>query len=166
MKKFTLILFVHLILNVSLFAQGKSAEKIYRQTNDAIVRIYTHHDDNSVHGQGSGVIIKEKGWIVTNYHVLGDASIIYAEHNGKYIQLDSILAMDPKKDILILQLKDYKNNDEPGLLRDESDIIEALKSLGYSQNEARDALKQVPSTTIGTNARIKEALKILSGHNS
>ena len=60
------------------------------------------------------------------------------------------------------KLKDYKNdNDTPGLLRDESDIIEALKSLGYSQNEARDAMKQVPSTTEGTNARIKEALRVL-----
>ncbi|MFA6251285.1 MAG: Holliday junction branch migration protein RuvA [Candidatus Paceibacterota bacterium] len=60
------------------------------------------------------------------------------------------------------KLQEYRNDDDtPGLLRDESDIIEALKSLGYSQNEARDALKQVPSTTIGTNARIKEALQIL-----
>ncbi len=48
-------------------------------------------------------------------------------------------------------------------LRGESDIVEALKSLGYSQNEARDVLKQIPSTTLGTNARIKEALKILGG---
>jgi Holliday junction DNA helicase RuvA len=61
------------------------------------------------------------------------------------------------------KLQDYKNdNDTPGILRDESDIVEALKSLGYSQNESRDALKQVPSTTIGTNARIKEALQVLS----
>lgn len=60
------------------------------------------------------------------------------------------------------KLKDYKNEDDtPGILRDESDIVEALKSLGYSQNEARDALKQVPATTIGMNARIKEALQIL-----
>jgi len=62
------------------------------------------------------------------------------------------------------KLQDYKNDDNtPGLLRDESDIVEALKSLGYSQNEARDSLKKVPPTTIGTNARIKEALKILGG---
>lgn len=62
------------------------------------------------------------------------------------------------------KLQDYKNDDNtPGLLRDESDIVEALKSLGYSQNEARDALKNVPTTVIGTNARIKEALKILGG---
>lgn len=60
------------------------------------------------------------------------------------------------------KLQDYKNdNDTPQTLRDESDILEALKSLGYSQNEARDALKQVPPTTLGTNARIKEALQIL-----
>lgn len=62
------------------------------------------------------------------------------------------------------KLQDYKSDDNtPGLLRDESDIVEALKSLGYSQNEARDALKKVPTTVIGTNARIKEALKILGG---
>ena len=61
------------------------------------------------------------------------------------------------------KLKDYKNDDTtPGLLRDESDIVEALKSLGYSQNEARDALKKVLTTTLGTNARIKEALQVLS----
>lgn len=60
------------------------------------------------------------------------------------------------------KLQDYKNDsDTPQTLRDESDILEALKSLGYSQNEARDALKQVPQTTLGTNARIKEALQIL-----
>lgn len=59
------------------------------------------------------------------------------------------------------KLQDYKNDEISGLLRDESDIIEALKSLGYSQNEAREALKQVPSTMIGTNARIKEALRLL-----
>jgi len=60
------------------------------------------------------------------------------------------------------KLQDFKNDSEtPSLLRDESDIIEALKSLGYSQNESRDALKQVPPTTIGTNARIKEALQFL-----
>jgi len=62
------------------------------------------------------------------------------------------------------KLQDYKNeSDTPGLLRDESDIVEALKSLGYSQNESRDALKQVPPTVIGMNARIKETLQILGG---
>lgn len=62
------------------------------------------------------------------------------------------------------KLKSHKSEDgTPSMLRGESDIIEALKSLGYSQNEARDTLKQIPSTIEGTNARIKEALRILGG---
>jgi len=46
-------------------------------------------------------------------------------------------------------------------LRDELDALEALKSLGYSQNEAREALKNV-SSDANTNTKIREALKILS----
>jgi len=70
---------------------------------------------------------------------------------------------------IIIELRDklqnYKEGDgTPSTLREEGDILEALKSLGYSQNEARDALKQVPITFDGTNARIKEALRILSNH--
>lgn len=46
-------------------------------------------------------------------------------------------------------------------LRDELDALEALKSLGYSQNEAREALKKV-SPSADTNTKVREALKILS----
>ncbi|HAQ02343.1 TPA: Holliday junction branch migration protein RuvA [Candidatus Nomurabacteria bacterium] len=68
---------------------------------------------------------------------------------------------------IILELRDklvnYKESaDTPSALREEGDILEALKSLGYSQNEARDALKQVSPTFDSTNSRIKEALRILS----
>jgi len=67
---------------------------------------------------------------------------------------------------IIIELRDklkiYKEDiNSNTTLREESDILEALKSLGYSQNEARDALKQVPSSLEGTNSRIKEALRIL-----
>lgn len=61
------------------------------------------------------------------------------------------------------KLKAHISEDGNSDLRGESDIVEALKSLGYSQNDARDALKQIPDEVKGTNARIKEALKILGG---
>ncbi len=69
---------------------------------------------------------------------------------------------------IIIELRDklhaHKGEEgAPSMLRGESDIVEALKSLGYSQAEARDVLKQIPHTIEGTNARIKEALKILGG---
>lgn len=47
-------------------------------------------------------------------------------------------------------------------LSDEMDALEALKSLGYSQMEAREALKKVTGDK-NTNAKIRGALKILGG---
>ena len=47
-------------------------------------------------------------------------------------------------------------------LQEELDALEALKSLGYSQAEAREALKKVAPGT-DTNSKIREALKILGG---
>lgn len=66
---------------------------------------------------------------------------------------------------IVIELRDKvgkENNNKEGSLRDELDALEALKALGYSQNEARDALKEV-SPTANTNTKIKEALKILGG---
>lgn len=55
------------------------------------------------------------------------------------------------------------NSEKSGTsLQGELDALEALKSLGYSQNEARDALKKVSAGT-DTNSKIREALKILGG---
>ncbi|MEI6659803.1 MAG: Holliday junction branch migration protein RuvA [bacterium] len=69
---------------------------------------------------------------------------------------------------IVLELRDKlkahnEENGGPSTLRGESDAVEALKSLGYSQGEARDALRLVPASIEATNARIKEALKILGG---
>lgn len=63
---------------------------------------------------------------------------------------------------IVIELRDKMGEEKTGTsLRDELDALEALKSLGYSQNEARDALKKV-SPDANTNIKIREALKILS----
>ena len=65
---------------------------------------------------------------------------------------------------IVIELRDKMTNDnieEGGIyLQGELDVLEALKSLGYSQNEAREALKKVPIDA-STNIKIREALKIL-----
>jgi Holliday junction DNA helicase RuvA len=67
---------------------------------------------------------------------------------------------------IIIELRDKMGSDESGSsstsLREELDALEALKSLGYSQNEAREALQKV-APDLDTNKKIKEALKILGG---
>jgi len=47
-------------------------------------------------------------------------------------------------------------------MRHESDVIEALKSLGYAEREAREALKKVPADSGSAGERVKKALKILA----
>ncbi len=66
---------------------------------------------------------------------------------------------------IVIELRDKISEnmkDEKGgaSMQGELDALEALKSLGYSQNEARDALKKVTPDT-NTNTKIREALKIL-----
>ncbi len=64
---------------------------------------------------------------------------------------------------IILELKDKMGKEKVGSsLQNELDALEALKSLGYSQGEAREALKNI-SPESDTNTKIKEALKTLSG---
>lgn len=46
----------------------------------------------------------------------------------------------------------------------EGDALEALVSLGYSERDAREALKKVPKETAGASERVKAALKLLSSH--
>ncbi len=64
---------------------------------------------------------------------------------------------------IVIELRDKLGKETEGTtLREEMDALEALKALGYSQNEARDALKEV-SPDLDTNKKIREALKILGG---
>jgi Holliday junction DNA helicase RuvA len=63
-------------------------------------------------------------------------------------------------DKIVLELKGkFDKEDITGGFKEEVDALEALKSLGYSHNDAREALKSVKS--IDTTDKIKEALKIL-----
>ena len=67
---------------------------------------------------------------------------------------------------IVIELRDKvtKELSEKGesSLQGELDALEALKSLGYSQNDAREALKKVSAET-DLNKKIREALKILGG---
>ena len=69
---------------------------------------------------------------------------------------------------IILELRDklgaWTDTGSPEL-REESDALEALQSLGYSQVEARHALKRVSHEIKDAGKRVKEALKVLGNGN-
>ena len=69
---------------------------------------------------------------------------------------------------IVLELKDKvglldaeHTSDTIILRQEEEDILEALKTLGYRADEARDALRQIPKEIEGQGQIVKEALKIL-----
>ncbi|PIQ69315.1 MAG: Holliday junction branch migration protein RuvA [Candidatus Tagabacteria bacterium CG_4_10_14_0_2_um_filter_40_13] len=67
---------------------------------------------------------------------------------------------------IILELRDKLGKigfagEENVFLKEEGDILQALRILGYSYSEARDAIKQLSPNIAGTQNRVKEALKIL-----
>lgn len=67
---------------------------------------------------------------------------------------------------IVIELRDKVGEEKKGSsLQGELDALEALKSLGYSQNQAREALKKVAEIIgdLDTNAKIRQALKILGG---
>lgn len=62
----------------------------------------------------------------------------------------------------ILDLDESSIEQSPGQQSD-SDVIDALMTLGYSQRDALQAIQKIPADIIETNARIKHALKYISG---
>jgi len=66
---------------------------------------------------------------------------------------------------IVIELRDklqVGKGDKHADLRAEGDALEALVSLGYSERDARDALKRVPKEIESTSERVKAALKSLS----
>lgn len=65
---------------------------------------------------------------------------------------------------IILELRDKVGAAdalEHAALKGDVEALEAMKSLGYSIAEARDALKQVPASVETGSERLREALRIL-----
>lgn len=65
---------------------------------------------------------------------------------------------------IVLELKDKVGAGTEGrALRSDEEALEAMRSLGYSQSEAREALRKVPATVETSADRLRQALKIVGG---
>lgn len=65
---------------------------------------------------------------------------------------------------IVLELKDKVGTQDGktiGSLKGDEEALEAMRSLGYSAAEARDALRSVPPEIETGSARLREALKLL-----
>src|SRR3972149_2803132 len=108
--------------------------------------------------------------LFTHLHVREDALELYGFKEPNELEffemLIGISGIGKKmSEKIVLELRDklsaLGHRAEEGELSGELDAVEALRSLGYSQNEARDALKQVSPDLSSVSDRVKQALKIL-----
>ena len=86
---------------------------------------------------------------------------------GDDVYLTKVAGVGPKTAArLVLELKNKimavaVDSKTGGEMSSESDTMEALMALGYSQYQARDAIKAISNKAKGTEDKIKEALKYL-----
>lgn len=88
---------------------------------------------------------------------------VFAENSSNLVKISGISKKTAEKIVLELRGKlDGEMTEDEGQYQDDSDVLEALTSLGYNQKDVREALKQVPRDVTGTSERVKQALKLLS----
>ena len=100
--KKTLILLSAFLVISTTFAYSIEASSVNKS---AVVLLVAKDSTGEILGTGTGFIVKPEGILVTNYHVLLDATSIQAVMlNGDRVQVDSILKVDRVRDFALLQL--------------------------------------------------------------
>lgn len=87
----------------------------------SIIKIYTYSDPRTLVGTGSGIILSEDGYIVTNAHVLlsNGTHVVETVDGEKYDA--KIIGRDAKTDIAVIKIN--ADNLKPATLGDSDDTI-------------------------------------------
>ena len=96
---------------------------------------------------------------------IGTIQSAIAAGNSSYLTKVSGIGKKTAEKI-ILELKEKvgaSSEDASRALSGDAEALEAMRALGYSLQEARDALRKVPQDVTGSSARLREALRIAGG---
>lgn len=90
-------------------------------------------------GAGTGFLIDTKGYLVTNAHVVKDATHVAVQSDNGNEYRAKIIYSDADKDIAILKITDRNYKPSPSIpysiKRSSSDLAEPIFTLGYPKNE-------------------------------
>lgn len=80
-----------------------SAQELFERYSPAVVSVH------KAGGMGTGVLIDDKGTIITNYHVAGHSTGLKVKlKNGDWVKEIDILDEDKKRDVVLLRVKANK----------------------------------------------------------
>jgi tetratricopeptide (TPR) repeat protein len=104
--KISIIILIICGLNFRAFSQNEiAADKIYDLVNNSVVVVLAYDGNGNLY-QGSGIVINNEGYVVTNYHVCKDGNRFEINHYKKEFKNIQIVKQDPDKDIMVLKVSD------------------------------------------------------------
>jgi S1-C subfamily serine protease len=89
---------------VSLASASGAAElvEVVKEVEKSVVQVDTNR------GLGSGVIVDNRGWVLTNYHVIdGARKATVTLRSGKVFEVRGFLAIDPLRDLALLKTDEF-----------------------------------------------------------
>lgn len=89
-----------------------NATELFEKYNRSVFKIFVLNDTKELHSTGTGFLIGDDGYAVTNYHVLQNANYAYIELiNGDIIDInfDKIVGYNNQDDFVIFKLETTKN---------------------------------------------------------
>jgi S1-C subfamily serine protease len=100
----------------SLTEGCQSAADIYEAVRPSVVRV--NSSSNQTQGTGSGVVLDEEGHILTNNHVISDASTVEVVFADGTTAAAEIVGTDPANDLAVLDITDPDVDVDPAELGD------------------------------------------------
>jgi hypothetical protein len=105
MARLAILLLTALIAPHVAIAQKAPGEKVYTRCAGAIVEVAVQDDNGRVRATGSGIILKDSAWLVTNYHIFERGGYIIAAKDGIPLDLSpGIVRADANRDVLIIKI--------------------------------------------------------------
>jgi len=80
---------------------GESLTELFNQVEESVVAIDAFEDRE---GQGSGFVYREDGYIVTNYHVVGNSETVEVTFTDGLTENAEVLGTDPYTDLAVLKV--------------------------------------------------------------
>ncbi|MDR0390558.1 MAG: trypsin-like peptidase domain-containing protein [Planctomycetaceae bacterium] len=116
-----------------LVPEERISIQVYEKCNKSVVNIDTRTVRTSFFGEvdepgaGSGVVINQDGYIVTNAHVISQADVIFVTlFNGESFQA-TVVGEDPVTDIAVIKITAPKNQLFPVGVADSSKLLVGQK---------------------------------------
>jgi tetratricopeptide (TPR) repeat protein len=103
--KYHSIWFLILLALLPCFAFAQS-DKIAENNSQAIVSIASYDDKDKLLNQGSGIVVRNDGVILTNLHIVTGAKLIKITlGKDKSFDLEGVIALDETNNLVILKVK-------------------------------------------------------------